>query len=195
MRSIALFDFDGTITHKDAFLYFLTFAVNRFSLILGFAVLSPVIFLYLTKILSNSRAKEIVLSYFFSGMPAEKFQKICEDFNNQIIPGLLKEEAMRKLNWHKSQGHEVVVVSANFEHLLKVWCAQQQIKLISTCVEIKDGKVTGKFSGGNCYGEEKVNRINQQFALKEFKEIYAYGDSKGDMPMLQLAHHPFYRSF
>jgi len=31
--------------------------------------------------------------------------------------------------------------------------------------------------------------------INEYKEIYAYGDSKGDEDILAMATHPFYRHF
>ena len=31
--------------------------------------------------------------------------------------------------------------------------------------------------------------------LSAFEKIYAYGDTKGDLPMLKLAHESFYKPF
>ena len=38
--------------------------------------------------------------------------------------------------------------------------------LISTELEVKDGKLTGKFSTPNCNGKEKVRRIKEKYNLK-----------------------------
>lgn len=64
---------------------------------------------------------------------------------------------------------------------------------IATKLEQKDGKLTGKFNGNNCYGTEKVLRIKEKYNLKEFEKIYAYGDSKGDREMLALAHEGYFK--
>lgn len=195
MKGLALFDFDGTITHKDAFLYFLKFSTKPHSLLVGLAILSPIIALYFAKIISNSRAKQKVFSWFFSGISIDDFKGMCDKFNSQIVPGMLKPEAMKKIRWHLENNHEVVVVTANFDLLLDKWCKENGLKLISTCLEVKNGKVTGRFSGLNCYGQEKVKRIREEFRIAEYQEVYAYGDTKGDMPMLKLAHFPFFRCF
>ena len=47
----------------------------------------------------------------------------------------------------------------------------------------------------NCYGIEKVNRIKEEYDLDEFKNIYVYGNSKGDREMLNLGTHKFYKYF
>lgn len=195
LKSVAFFDFDGTLTFKDAFQKFLQFSVSKSKYLTGMIILAPVIIAYKLKFIPNYKAKQIVFSWFFSGMEIENFQKLCQSFNEQVIPGMLRPEAMKKLEWHKANGHEVLVVSANFDLILDAWCRKNKIGLICTCLAVKDGKVTGNFSSRNCYGAEKVVRIQELFNLQEFKDIYAYGDSSGDRPMLSLANNPFFRTF
>ena len=36
-------------------------------------------------------------------------------------------------------------------------------------------------------GEEKVRRILEMVDIGKYEQIFAYGDSSGDLPMLQLA--------
>ena len=62
-------------------------------------------------------------------------------------------------------------------------------------LEVKDGLITGKIKGINCYGPEKESRIRAAYMLKDFDEILAYGDSEGDREMLALASKKFYRPF
>ncbi|HEU5146872.1 MAG TPA: haloacid dehalogenase-like hydrolase, partial [Chryseosolibacter sp.] len=53
--------------------------------------------------------------------------------------------------------------------------------------------LTGKILGRNCYGDEKVCRIKEEFDLPSFERIIAYGDSSGDREMLQLANESHYK--
>jgi phosphatidylglycerophosphatase C len=55
--------------------------------------------------------------------------------------------------------------------------------------------LTGKIEGKNCYGGEKVRRIQEAYSLEEYSEIYAYGDTSGDRPMLKLGTLSFYKPF
>jgi phosphoserine phosphatase len=75
------------------------------------------------------------------------------------------------------------------------WCQANNIKLISTCLESRNGKLTGSFLTPDCSGEEKVKRIKEMYFLEQYEKIYAYGDTKSDLPMLELADYKFYRRF
>ena len=47
-----------------------------------------ILVLYKLNIISNQRAKEIMLNYFFGKMKAEEFSKHCEKFMSEKLPGL-----------------------------------------------------------------------------------------------------------
>lgn len=95
----------------------------------------------------------------------------------------------------KKYWHIVVVVSASIEDWLKPWCDENKVKLIATKLEFKNELITGRFASENCYGEEKVRRIKEVYALESFEYIYAYGDSSGDIKMLSLADEQHYKLF
>ena len=78
---------------------------------------------------------------------------------------------------------------------VKPWCDKNNIDLISTRLEVKDNKLTGKFATKNCYGREKVNRVKEAYDLSQYNHIYAYGDSRGDRELLALADESFYKPF
>ncbi len=193
--SIAFFDFDGTITSKDTLAEIIKFAKGKFAYYTGLIILSPVIIAYKLKWLSNHKAKEIMLRYFFKGMLLPNFNTICEDFTKNKLPSLLRKEALRAIRDHIENKTKVVVVSASPVNWVKPWCDQYNIDCIATCLEIKNNKLTGKISGRNCYGQEKVNHISNNYQLNSYSDIYAYGDTKGDLPMLALSTHKFYKPF
>jgi hypothetical protein len=55
--NLALFDFDGTITHRDTFAPFIYFAVSRLRIALGAALLSPMIAAYKVGLLPTRRLR------------------------------------------------------------------------------------------------------------------------------------------
>ena len=136
-----------------------------------------------------------MLSWFFKGMSKEAFLKVANEYSLVRIDKILRPKAIEKINWHKNQGHKVVVVSASIECWLRPWCEKNGLELIATKLEIKDDIVTGKLLSKNCYGVEKINRIKEIYNLKDFEYIYSYGDSSGDKQMLELAHEKFYKPF
>jgi len=194
-RTIAFFDFDGTITTKDTLLEFIKFSKGRFRFYAGFALNSPWLIALKLKMISNQAAKERMLSWFFRNTPLENFEATCDRFATSILPGLIRPKAMQEIAMLKEKGVPVVVVSASPENWIRPWTGPNSIDLIATKLEINNTKLTGRIQGRNCHGTEKVDRINQSFELSTYSTIYAYGDSSGDKPMLRLATNSFFKPF
>jgi len=184
---LVLMDFDGTITKKDTFIEFIRFNKSLLSFYLGFFILSPIILAYKLKIVPNWKAKEIVFSYFFKGLKEEIIVESGNMFTEEHLPKLLRQEAVDEITKHKKNGIKIAVVTASFPIWIRPWCHKHNLGLIATQHETKNGKITGKIKGKNCFGIEKVNRIKEDYDLSKFAQIYAYGDSKGDMEMLNIA--------
>jgi len=195
MKKIALVDFDGTITTDDSLIKFIRFVVGDVKTMWGMILLSPMLITYKLKLIPNYKAKQWMLSYFFKGVNEQQFLKVAEEYSLKHIDTILRPKAMEKIAWHKEQGHKIVIVSASIECWLKPWCDKNDLDLIATKLEIQDGIVTGKFLTKNCYGIEKANRVQEQYNLSDYDHIYAYGDSRGDTELLELAHTKNFRAF
>ena len=193
--SLALFDFDGTITTRDSLIQFLKFAVGKPRFYIGLLRLSGMLVKYKLGIIPNDQAKEALISYFFKGWDYTLFQKVCDEYSVNEIDSIIRAEALDKITWHKSQGHRIVVVSASMENWLNQWCVSHELELIGTQLEVVTGKLTGKFATKNCYGVEKLNRVRAELQLDDYHPIYAYGDSAGDKNMLEIADKKYYCCF
>jgi HAD superfamily hydrolase (TIGR01490 family) len=194
-KAIAFFDFDGTITSKDTLAEILKFAKGKGAYYAGLVILSPVLIAYKAGALSNQRAKEIMLQFFFKGMSLNEFNNLCEKFTKTKLPALIRKQALSEIKKHLQADTKVVVVSASPVNWVAPWCRQFNIDCIATHLEEKNQKLTGKILGRNCSGEEKVSCIKANYNLADFSKIYAYGDTSGDLPMLALSTHKFYRPF
>lgn len=194
-RKIAFFDFDGTITYKDSLIHFLVFCFGWFKVISGFIFISPYVILYKLKVISNERAKEKLLAYFFKELKKEDVKQFAIQYTEKCLPKILREKAIEKIEWHKSENHEIYLVSASLEDWLRPWCENMQISCLGTQLEVINGVYSGKFQSKNCYGPEKVNRIKQELNLSDYNFIYAYGDSRGDSEMLKIANEGHFKPF
>ncbi|MEW6712594.1 MAG: HAD family hydrolase [Candidatus Riflebacteria bacterium] len=192
---LALFDFDGTITTGDSYTELLKFLCGSVRFYLGVIILSPVLILYVLGFLPNYRAKPVVTRFFLRGIRRKEFEEKARCFCEERLEKMVRPAALEKIKWHQQQGHRVVVVSASFEDYLCLWCQPKGLELIGTRLEWQNDRITGKFATANCYGPEKVRRIRQMIDLAACEEIYAYGDSRGDREMLEIAHHKGYRVF
>jgi phosphatidylglycerophosphatase C len=209
--SIAFFDFDGTITTKDTLLEFIKFSKGHLRYYLGFILNSPWLVAYKLKIISNKAAKQRILSWFFQNAPLAGFQADCDRFAEEVMPGLIRPKAIAEIRDLREKGFSIVIVSASPEHWLRKWTEQEQAGLLATRLETRptgasktgkaettpatDAQFTGKIMGRNCHGPEKVRRIREAYVLTDYDEIFAYGDTSGDRPMLELAHHSFFKPF
>jgi phosphatidylglycerophosphatase C len=194
-QNLALFDFDGTLTTKDTLFNFIHYAVGSLKFYSGLIYLTPTLIAFKLKLIPNYKAKEIMLSHYFKGWEQERFEKIAQTYATMHINKLIRPKALQKLHWHKTQGDQVVIVSASIGCWLKPWCDLHHIPLLSTQLSFKGGVFSGKLLTPNCHGKEKVNRIQATYPLDNYKTIYAYGDSSGDKEMLALAHKAYYKPF
>jgi HAD superfamily hydrolase (TIGR01490 family) len=194
-KGIAFFDFDGTITTRDTLLEFIRFSRGNSRFLAGFALHSPYIMAYRLKLIPNQLAKEKILRFFFRGMPLTEFARLCDAFTQRRLPALIRAGALDEINRLKQAGAEVVIVSASPENWILGWAGALGLQLIASRLEVVDGRLTGKMLGKNCHGVEKVRRILEKHTIADYAEVYAYGDSSGDRPMLELATHAVYRPF
>jgi HAD superfamily hydrolase (TIGR01490 family) len=194
-KRIAFFDFDGTITSRDTFMEIIKFQQGDFSFYIGILLNLPWLLGYKFGFIPNDTAKQRLLKYFFGGMKEEIFQKSCDAFAATRLSRLIRREALEEISKLKTNNTEIVIVSASAANWIRKWSDSLSLELVSTSLEIKGGVITGRIDGKNCYGEEKVRRIQERWNLSDFGEIYAYGDSDADKPMLSLATKSFYKPF
>lgn len=192
---VAAFDFDETLTERDTLLPFLRSVVGNRQYFIKMFRLSPILIAYGLRVIPNWRAKQAVLSYFLAGIPQEQLHKAAERFAEYEIPKWLRHEAVERLRWHQSKGHRTILVSASLTLYLKPWAQQMGIQdVLGTELEVQNGRHTGRIKGKNCYGPEKLARL-QSLINVDHCCLHAYGDSKGDREMLSVAQYPYYRTF
>ena len=194
-RQIAFLDFDGTITTKDTLLEFIKFSKGSFRFYLGFLINSPWLLAWKARIISNQRAKERILTWFFGGVQLDHFQDTCNRFATTAIPGLIRPKALTEIRLLQEKGVEVVIVSASPANWLQPWTDQLGVGLLATRLETRNQTVTGRILDRNCHGDEKVRRIRESYDLSAYDLVIAYGDSSGDKPMLALAANSFFKPF
>jgi HAD superfamily hydrolase (TIGR01490 family) len=194
-RRIAFFDFDGTITTKDTLLEMIRYSFGSWKFMLGFMLNSPFIVAYKLGLISNHVAKQQVLRFFFGKMRTEKFNTLCREYAEQAIPVVVRAKALKEIELLKANGASVVVVSASPENWLKPWCDANGLQLLATRMQVKSDRLTGRIEGLNCHGVEKVRRIRESFDLSQYDQIFCYGDTNGDKPMLELATVSFFKPF
>lgn len=187
-KSIAAFDFDGTLTCKDTFLEFIAFVFGRKRLYLSLALFSPILLLMKLGLYPNWKAKQLIYSWLFKGMDYDHFCNLGESFSEKIKK-MKNEEGMNLLHMQKHAGSDIYIITASIEEWVKPFCHLLNIKgVIGTKVEVDNkGFLTGKFLTPNCYGQEKVNRLLLIEPERNSYDLFACGDSNGDRELLEFA--------
>lgn len=192
MPQLALFDFDGTITHQEMFTPFLRYAVLPRQAKRGKYLLAPYIVLFRLGFISTSRMRQIVVKTAFKNRLAKDIREAGRRFSAQLS-GVVRPEMLERVNWHKQRGDTVVVVSASLDVYLQPWCDGHQIDLVCTQLEIDGEHLTGRYLDGDCSGAGKVRKLLERYDLKQFSLVYAYGDTEEDHALLNIADRRFYQ--
>jgi phosphoserine phosphatase/putative flippase GtrA len=175
-RPMNVYDFDGTIYDGDSSVDFYCFVLAKCPVML---LLLPRQLLgmlaYLLRLWSKERMKEA----FFSFVPRIPLESMLNEFweskTHKIKPWYLKQKRSDDL-----------IISASPEFLLAPLVKETlNVRLTASCIDIAGGK----FSGKNCYGEEKVKRFRLLFGTERIEAFY--GDSLSDAPLAEIAEKSF----
>lgn len=199
-KNLWLFDFDGTITTADTLLCFIRHACGRLRFAAGFALFSPLLVLMKLHLYPNYKAKERLFAWFFGGMGEAQFNAACARFATDNRH-LLRPKATRLIADILQKGEPVCIVSASIDNWVRPFfndiAPQAELRpiIIGTQVEVRQGVITGRFTTHNCYGKEKVRRVQELFTNRNEYFITAFGDSRGDKEMLDYADKRFFKPF
>ena len=194
-KTLALFDFDGTLTDRDSFADFIRQHHSWWALMWAGLRLGPAVVAMHLGLRSRQWSKEQVMRHFFAPMGVAEFSRRAQAYAAQRLPAILRAQGLQRLRAHRDQGHRVVVISASPEDWIAPWCAAEGVECLATRLERRDGELTGAIEGENCRNGEKVRRLCELLDLSAYGEIHAYGDSAGDREMLAIADHPNFRPF
>lgn len=195
-KAVAVFDFDGTITYADSFLPFLRHVAGFAGFWFGMMYLSPVLAMHAVGRLENWQAKERFLTWFLKGRAIEELAKAGSTFTRTRLELLLNPTAMNKVEWHRKEGHRLILLSASPELYLRYWTEANGFdSVLGTRLAAESDRLTGRIEGNNCHGKQKIERLREELGDLSRYEIYSYGDSRSDKPLLNLIDHPGYRSF
>jgi phosphatidylglycerophosphatase C len=195
---IAAFDFDGTLTYRDTLLPFLIRSLGWPRFVRALLLSAPWLAAYALRLTSNHRAKARLLQVSLAGWSQAQAHDHARDFVGRYLPGQWQAWGLQQLVQHQRLGHCCVIVSASPGIYLHAVAAVLGVDaVLCTEMELIDGRYSGRMATPNCHGEQKVLRLQSWLGenLAEAKptELHAYGDSRGDLPLLQLADHAWYR--
>jgi phosphatidylglycerophosphatase C len=204
---VAAFDVDGTLTRRDCVVPFLL-RLGAGRLVFGLARRAPSVIAALAR-RDRQRLKVLATSVAVRGRAVADVDQVAAAFAAEI-ERWLRDDTVARLNWHRQQGHTVVLVSASYELYLDVLGRALGVDavLATRLATALDGDsvsdlsgdgatYTGELIGDNCRGPEKLRRLDEWLAMRDGIDggrdgvvLWAYGDSVGDRELLGAADHP-----
>ena len=171
-----VYDFDGTIYNGDSTVDFFLYVLKRDpSVLLHLPKQAWGFVLYGTKRIDKTKFKE----YFFCFLRSINTKELVESFWNQ--------NQHKIFDWYlKQQKKDDIIISASPKFLLQPICNRLGIRhLIAS--EVDPGN--GMFTGENCRGSVKVQRLESEYNVTHI-DIF-YSDSHSDLPLAKIANKAF----
>lgn len=173
-NNLNVYDFDGTIYHGDSSVDFYKYCLKKKPYLISCMPKQIKAFNdhYRKKIITKTEMKQIFYTYLQS---IKNIDEMIEDFwrihEKNIYPWYLEQKKTTD-----------IIISASPEFLLKDVLARFDVNnLIASRVD----KHTGKYTGLNCWGQEKVNRLHEEMGDVHIDRFYS--DSESDKPLALLA--------
>ena len=171
-----VYDFDHTIYDGDSSLDFYIYMLLQKPSIIKF--LPQQIFGCFKYLLGKTDTKQFKECFFVFLCETDNIDGRIKDFWDK------NEKKIKK--WYKKEDNDVII-SASPEFLLSEICNRVGIKsLIATKMDARTGKITGK----NCKGIEKVIRFQEIYPSENIDNFYT--DSKSDYPLAKIASQAFW---
>tara|TARA_Y100001958_G_C21188553_1_gene517183 strand:- start:763 stop:1425 length:663 start_codon:yes stop_codon:yes gene_type:complete len=187
-KTIAIFDFCETLVSIQTANDFVTYCHKRNKNL--FSQTNEIIRTICRKIglLYGKRHKNWQLKQL-RGISLENLDILAKHYVEKELMQYENENIVRKLKWHKNQGHEIVICSGGFTSYIKYYGKIIQADyVIATDLEIENGKLTGKIDGDDCMGIKKIKKLSNTLDINsiDLEQSFAYSDNISDIPLLSF---------
>ena len=191
---LAAFDVDKTLTTRDCVLPFLR-RCAPLPVTLGRLLTQGASATGAVLQRNRDQLKQIGTRAALAGRYVQEVERLGLDYAGHISEHWLRSDTVDRLQWHKSCGHKVVLVSASYEIYLQPLSRLLGVDtVLATRLAVEGTRFTGELEGANCRGPEKIRRLlewmSRDIGDRSAVELWAYGDSAGDRAMLEAADHP-----
>jgi len=134
------------------------------------------------------------MASLLKGMSIVELDELADQITCRIME-TMRSDTVQILIGHNKQNHIVLLCSGLFTPILEVLGRQLGALLaIGTDLEVKDGRYTGRIESNICLHDRRVDIIRRYLQNKhvepDLAHSYAYGNSKWDIPVLEMVGHP-----
>ncbi|MDV2080826.1 HAD family hydrolase [Marinobacter xestospongiae] len=127
------------------------------------------------------------------GWSRAQLEDLVSQFVEQEIAPRVLPVGRSKVEWHKAQGHEVLIISATGEHLVQPIARHLGIgEGIGVQVQWQQDNLAGTIGPRRPFRDGKVTALDQWRARRGIapQPVWFYSDSHNDLPLLNHVDHP-----
>ncbi len=195
MQQIAIYDLDRTIVKTPTFTAFLIFSARREGRSLTWRVPLWVAALigYKLKLYGRKSLKQYGLKLFVGeALLHFRMEELSSGFAASVVPSDVQPGASAAMKRDRGDARRMVIASAAPEFYVREIARLLDFHdFVATRHVQKDGKVSHKIDGENCYGDEKLARVERWMSDQGLRRdecaIVAYSDHMSDAVLLDWA--------
>jgi phosphatidylglycerophosphatase C len=188
---IAVFDLDGTVTHRDTYLAYLMYVLRRRSRRLPRCLGLPAAVLqFKCGRLSNETLKCRFLAAVMGGCSRTEVEIYTAGFVEICMTRMVKPAARARIARHRRQGHRLVLASASLDFYVEALATRLGFDdTVCTRAAWVTNAIAGSLAGPNLLGESKLAAVKQTLAIDADRRevMFAYSDHHSDLPLLLFA--------
>ena len=192
-RTIAIFDFDGTIIAGFSATVFIREQLKR-------GDLSPGDFVELVRAMANFGLGSLgfsgmmaVNAQFMRGIEEATYEEVGEKLYTTQIARRIYPESRALVDAHLARGHTVAIISSATPYQVAPAAKDLGIEqVLCTHLEVEDGKFTGGVVRPTCFGQGKVDAAESLAKARraDLDDGFFYSDSTDDLLLLERVGHP-----
>lgn len=191
MPGTAIFDLDKTITRQGTWSRFVRSATGGG---LGFWGKLPLAGLqaikYKAGLADRASVKVRSIALYLEGQSRTSLQARADAFVAEDIRSGLRNQARSVIEAHRAAGDRLIIASAAVDLICDAMARELGFEDV-ICTRLawnKEGRLRGALDGENCYGEEKLRRVEAFFGgARPAGPIVFYSDHHTDLPCLTWA--------
>ena len=189
---LAVFDLDGTITHRDTLLpYVMGFPMSAPRKYLGMLCLFWTVLLFVLRLRDHGDVKQAFIRCTLRGQPRTKVQGYTAQFVPSVLAGGVFADALARIKHHRAEGARLVLMSASTDLYVPAFGAALGFDdVICTGVQWNSDVLDGRLTTPNRRGTEKTRCFEALRKTHPGLITAAYGNAASDLDHMRLADHP-----
>lgn len=190
----AFFDFDETLLETESSRLGIRYLWERGLVSRGFILKAFMAgLLYRRHLISDKQTAKILLR-LYRNRRLQDFKNGSEAFYREILRPRLAPNILAKVNYHKNQGHSLVLISGSIRYMLEPVAQDLGFEHL-LCTDLEEGSnglLTGRPKGPLCLDTTKrrlAAELSRSIGI-DLEHSYAYGNHQADLQLLESVGFP-----